>query len=332
VRFDCAGQFNEEIMRTVFESDDLDEIMEFVSAGYASSRVKVNAGKYAARISLQPFGPVRIDRVQFGFDFDYTTNPLGTVSVTSVESGTIPHHVTEGSDGGYGPGDVFLAAQPDRPYTGRLCDTRLTFTSLEPSLLSQVADTEPARYPAPVRLTGYRPVSAEAGRHLVHTITYVRDHILTSPAARDAPLIVATATRLLAATVLSTFPNSALLDPTIEDRHDANPQTLQRAIAFIDDHAQLDIGVADIAAAAHVTIRALQYAFRAHHGTTPTAYLRRVRLHHTHQELLAADPTTGTTVTEIAARWGFFHPGRFAQYYRASYGRSPYQTLLRHAS
>ncbi|WP_234365235.1 helix-turn-helix domain-containing protein [Streptomyces sp. RTd22] len=33
------------------------------------------------------------------------------------------------------------------------------------------------------------------------------------------------------------------------------------------------------------------------------------------------------TVTEIAARWGFWHPGRFAALYRESYGRSPHQTL-----
>ncbi len=58
-------------------------------------------------------------------------------------------------------------------------------------------------------------------------------------------------------------------------------------------------------------------------------YLRQVRLHHAHQELLASDPTTGATVTEIAARWGFFHPGRFAHYYRHTYGQPPTRTLLR---
>ena len=42
-----------------------------------------------------------------------------------------------------------------------------------------------------------------------------------------------------------------------------------------------------------------------------------------------AGSTTGVTVTEIAAHWGFFHPGHFASYYRRTYGRPPSWTLLR---
>jgi transcriptional regulator GlxA family with amidase domain len=122
-----------------------------------------------------------------------------------------------------------------------------------------------------------------------------------------------------------------VFEPTIEDRHDSHPRTLRRAIAYVDDHAHEDISVADIAAAANVTIRALQHAFRRHRDTTPMGYVRLVRLRQAHQELLATDPTSGVTVTEVAARWGFFHPGRFARYYREIHGNSPYQTLLRDA-
>ncbi len=41
-------------------------------------------------------------------------------------------------------------------------------------------------------------------------------------------------------------------------------------------------------------------------------------------ELLLAPE--GTTVTEVALRWGFYHLGRFAQEYRALFGQSPSQT------
>jgi AraC-like DNA-binding protein len=61
-------------------------------------------------------------------------------------------------------------------------------------------------------------------------------------------------------------------------------------------------------------------------GTTPTAYLRRVRLDHAHQELVAADPAE-QTVTGIAYRWGFPSPSRFAVYYRHVYGVLPGHTL-----
>ncbi|GII03081.1 AraC family transcriptional regulator [Planobispora takensis] len=43
--------------------------------------------------------------------------------------------------------------------------------------------------------------------------------------------------------------------------------------------------------------------------------------------LLAAVPGDGTTVTGVAARWGFFHPGDFAAAYRQVYGRPPSRTL-----
>ncbi|MBV9195797.1 MAG: AraC family transcriptional regulator [Solirubrobacterales bacterium] len=47
-----------------------------------------------------------------------------------------------------------------------------------------------------------------------------------------------------------------------------------------------------------------------------------------HRELLASDAAQ-CTVGELAARWGFLNPGRFAAAYRARYGVSPSVTLRR---
>ena len=52
-----------------------------------------------------------------------------------------------------------------------------------------------------------------------------------------APLVASAAAHLLVATTLAVFPGNALTGPTIEDRHDAHPDTLRRAITFIDEHA-----------------------------------------------------------------------------------------------
>ncbi|PRC47715.1 AraC family transcriptional regulator, partial [Mycobacterium sp. ITM-2017-0098] len=68
------------------------------------------------------------------------------------------------------------------------------------------------------------------------------------------------------------------------------PRMLRRALDFIRDNAQYDISIRDIASAADVTPRAIQYAFREHLNTTPLEYLRRVRLERAHQELKSADP------------------------------------------
>ena len=96
-------------------------------------------------------------------------------------------------------------------------------------------------------------------------------------------------------------------------------ETVRRAIEFIDQNAHLPITIEDIARESRLSIRALQYAFRRHLDTTPIAYLRR--------RSRCADPTTGATVLEIATTWGFAHPGRFATYYRETFGVSPKRTL-----
>jgi transcriptional regulator GlxA family with amidase domain len=197
----------------------------------------------------------------------------------------------------YQAGQVYLVAQPDHPITTTVEDTDGEIAMIDPALPSQVADTAPGRTRQPVRFTGYDPVSPHAAR-------------------------------LLVAVTLNAFPNNARTDPTIEDRHDAHTGTLRRAVAFIDEHAHEDIAITDIAAAAYVTVRALQLAFRRHLDTTPTEYLRRVRLDHAHHDLIAADPAT-ITVTAVAYRWGFSSPSRFTADYRQTYGITPSRTLHR---
>ncbi|MEV6206187.1 helix-turn-helix transcriptional regulator [Kitasatospora sp. NPDC051914] len=144
------------------------------------------------------------------------------------------------------------------------------------------------------------------------------------------PRVAGRTARLLVQVALEVFPVPATRGPAPADGTDTPPATLRLAVAFIESHAGEDIVLADISAAAFVTPRALQYAFRRHLDTTPLAHLRRVRLDAAHRDLLAADPATAT-VTEIAARWGFGHPGRFAASYREAYRTAPHSTLAARA-
>lgn len=309
-----------------FESHDLGAIEDYVTRFYAPIRFQTRTPEQARFLAVRhEVGPLSLDLLDYGFAADYAVEPLGRIALFGVESGSFPWVATDGEQDSHGVGDVFLAAQPDRSYAGRVCNARFGITMLEPSVLSRVA--APRDTSAPVRLTSYRPVSPEAGRRLLRAITFLREHVAAAPEFCGSQLIASTAPQLLAAMVLHTFPSNALTEPTAQDRVDAHPASLRRAIAFIDDHAHLDITILDIAAAAHVTVRTVQYAFRRHLGTTPTAYLRRVRLTHAHRELLATDPEAGATVTRIAADWGFLHPGRFASYHRNVYGCSPQRTL-----
>ncbi|MCF4137249.1 helix-turn-helix transcriptional regulator [Streptomyces sp. Tue 6430] len=311
-----------------FDSDDLGLTEDFLSRAYARMRIGSGgpeAGR--ARVSRAAMPSVTVDELDLGFEMSYSVTPLGRICLCLVHEGTIRDHTFDGVEDSFGPGDVVSFAPPELPYSGRICAARYNITMLDTDLLSQVAATAPGRRPGPVRLTGHRPHSPAAARQLRQTVGYVRDHVLAAPGVAEQPLVAATAAQHLAAGVLAAFPNTALTEPTATDRNDARPATLRRALAYIDDHAAEPVTVADIAAAAHVTVRALQYVFRRHLDTTPLAHLRRVRLAHAHDELRAANPLDGTTVTDVAARWGFFHPGRFATLYRSAYGRPPHRTL-----
>ncbi|MDH6612321.1 AraC-like DNA-binding protein [Streptomyces sp. SAI-208] len=311
-----------------FDSEDLDRTEEFLSRAYAKMRIgNGSADSSRARVHRSAIDSVSVDELDLDFDMSYAVTPLGRICLCVVHEGTIEDHVYQGVSDSFGPGDVVSFAPPELSYAGRIHAARYNITMLDPDLLTQVAATADGPRPEPVRLTGHRPLSPAAGDRLRATIRYVQDHVLVDAAVADQPLVASTAAQHLAAAVLATFPNTAVTDPTGTDRQDAHPAALRRALAHIDDHADRPLTVAQIAEAAHISVRALQYAFRRHLDTTPLAYLRQVRLAHAHAELAAADPESGATVTDIAARWGFYHPGRFATLYRHTYDRSPRRTL-----
>ncbi|MCF3119006.1 helix-turn-helix transcriptional regulator [Streptomyces arenae] len=188
-----------------------------------------------------------------------------------------------------------------------------------------VVDTTQPHSPPPqgrFRDVEHLPVARDAAEHLDATVACLHNVLELAPWQDGQPsLLLDSSARLLSASLLGCMPRH----PDRGSR--GHTTTLQRAIGFIHAHAEQPLTLADIAAAAHVTARALQYAF-ARIDTTPLAYLRDVRLTRAHTELQHASPATGT-VTDIALRWGFAHPGRFAAYYRAAYGISPSTTLLR---
>ncbi|MDQ2079416.1 helix-turn-helix transcriptional regulator [Xanthobacteraceae bacterium Astr-EGSB] len=101
-------------------------------------------------------------------------------------------------------------------------------------------------------------------------------------------------------------------------------RTLRRAIDFIEGNLQRPLAIVDIAEAAGVGPRALQFAFRREFGYSPLKYARRRRLAAVHHDLVTNTRSLG--IAEIAARWGFIHLGLFAQQYREVYGERPSDT------
>jgi AraC-like DNA-binding protein len=88
-----------------------------------------------------------------------------------------------------------------------------------------------------------------------------------------------------------------------------------------------ELTVSAIAARVGVSLRSLEAGFRDWHQSTPTGFLRQIRLKAARTELLS--PSESTTVTSAALRNGFFHLARFSARYRAAFGEPPGQTLRR---
>jgi AraC-like DNA-binding protein len=316
------------VQMLTFDSDDLGETEDFLSRAYTRMVIGGAPERTRTRMTRHVVGPVSVDRLAFDHAMRYAADAPDRILLCHLRSGDIlRRYRPDGPEGLSGPGDVFACTPRGRRCTGEFRWTRCHLAVFDGALLTQVAAAAPGRRPGPVELTGGRPVSPAAARNLRNTLDYLLHGVCADPELGREPLLVSAAVQCLAAAVLSAFPNTALSEPTAADRGDAHPAGLRRAVAFIDGNAHREITVADVAEAAHISIRTLQTAFRRHLQITPTGYLRRVRLAGVHADLLAAVPGPDVRVTALAARWGFFQPGQFAADYRLAYGRLPHQTL-----
>jgi AraC-like DNA-binding protein len=129
--------------------------------------------------------------------------------------------------------------------------------------------------------------------------------------------------------VISTLWLSVPNNQTETIYHDEGAQyswTVKQALDVIAAESSAEHSVVDLARVLHVGVRALEIAFRRELNDTPNRYLQRTRMQRVHEELRDADPVD-VTVSEVAAKWGFNHLGRFAARYRTEFGNMPSATL-----
>ena len=294
-----------------------------VSGSYGGDHLRVAGSTkgFAYKARRTNLGEIRVDDLLNTLTLQYHLNPLGHLMVVQVLDNHIQVRAAGGQERRLGPGDVYIPGAPDQGYFTRLYGARVRLAAIDLTLLNRV---DPDR-----DLAGYRRLRQGAlPRRLADSWIRTSEFLARSvfaPEMAASPLVLGAAGRLLAATALAVFDPVPARQPP-HTRTDATAKAVRRAVAFIEANPHRDIGVVDIADAAHVSVRAVQLAFRRHLDTTPMAYARRVRLACAHLDLQRADPAQDT-VAAVAARWGFHHFGRFAQSYRATYGHLPRQTL-----
>ena len=311
------------IERSEFATTDPDVARELMSAAYVDLKLRLSGSMEKLRLQHVRYdlGAARLDTVQHTLISDYAAGPLGCLQIVRIVDHTMTYE-TDGHLQHFGPGEVFLAAQPDKPFIARIDQARLQTVGLDLPLLAEVTDEPPLDA---VRRFRADALPAAQAFFWQRAVNYAMSN-LTRPGA-EAPLVSDALRRLLASAALTAFDPHVVFDGP-RDRADATPIAVRRATAYFEAHPDLEIGVADAARAARVSVRALQLAFRRHLNTTPMAYLRRVRMDRVYADLAAADPSQ-TTVTAVTARWGFNAVGRFSADYRDAYGEYPRDTLRR---
>lgn len=106
------------------------------------------------------------------------------------------------------------------------------------------------------------------------------------------------------------------------------PYFIRRAEKYLLANIKENVNLQDIVQASGTSLRSLQNGFRNFRNTTPTAYLKDLRLEHTRAELLRAGQTK-RTITDIAMTFGFMHLSKYSKYYKSRFGESPSETIRR---
>lgn len=92
------------------------------------------------------------------------------------------------------------------------------------------------------------------------------------------------------------------------------------------NHPDDPLNIADICRQFRISRRSLQYAFEDLTGMGAVQFLRNVRLNAVRREIRRLALAPAESIASIAARWGFWHLPRFAEYYRGLFGELPSET------
>lgn len=135
-----------------------------------------------------------------------------------------------------------------------------------------------------------------------------------------SPVAAAQLSESMALLLLESFQHN-YTEALSNNAYSLKPKHVKRAIDFMRAHAGQPLALQDIATAADVSVRALHYGFQKFVGESPFEHLRKIRLEAAYMDLMRTPD--GASIAEIARKWGFPNPGRFAQLCKTCYGQSP---------
>lgn len=172
---------------------------------------------------------------------------------------------------------------------------------------------------------GFRTDSPR-GRSLLASVEFLARELDRDGGIADMPLAREQLETFVMTQVLLTVRNS-YSDLLAEYVTPERPSRLRPVLTHMETHADEPLTPNDLARVGCMSVRALHATFRQELGLSPMAHLRRIRLDHVHADLLRTP--SSARISDVAMRWGFFHPSRFARQYHERFGELPSDTVRR---
>ena len=306
------------VQHLLFQSQDLDEARDRVARVFCPHRLETIGprARFSARHHHLRGDRLSLNYIEYGARTMIDPGELGAFYLLQIPlcGGAI---IRNGGDSYLSDTGAAAVLNPQRP-------TRMIWEEGTRQLLVQIGrkalnDHAAEQFGRPVGLLAFDgplDLTRPAGAALARLVGF-----LVAEADRGAaPIGTGLLARQIEAAVMSgllaAHPSAQAMAPKVEP---ARPRQLRRAMAYIEAHLDQPLTVEDVAAAAGASPRGLQVAFRLYCQTTPMAYWRGLRLDRARDDLASC----GSTVTEVALRWGFTHFGRFAEAFRARHGVTP---------
>lgn len=307
----------------VLDTSQVDLAREILGSQYVSYDMQMrDDGRnfHVVQYSLS-CGSVQIDRIMHHSPIYQVPNgPLGAhfAVMASYEGGI---RVTSAGDGIdlRGSGSVVLdnrrLFQMDWTWDAKAILVRIETTAVRRHLVDLLGDVVPA---ATFALSG--PPTPRHTARWNAAARFIEQALQFQPEPEDMSLWRDELERFTVLHMLTTHPNSLLNDHAHATPAPASDAAARAAAEWLHARCDEPVRMGDLANELGVSLRGLQQAFRRLYGLTLHEYLRGARLQSAHLDLTSDGEVS---IAEVAYRWGFSSPSRFARYYREYFGTLP---------
>jgi AraC-like DNA-binding protein len=303
---------------------DLGVARDLITKTFAEHKMSLaRGGVLDLRLHLTPPGRFTLTRLGYGADLTISAPPMKhcyQINLPITGANTVQQN---GVTGIAEAGRRGIAMVPDSPLAMRWAPDTVQFAMKFPKDLMEAHAAKLTGRPVDdyIRFPLAFDLTSAPGRALLSTAAFLHGELSRPEGLATMPAVRRELESALVTQLLMTIPNQ--MTERLDRRPHGRRSRIIGVIDYIDEHPADDLSTAELAAMAGVCARALQAGFREVVGMSPRAYVRSVRLDRVHLELSRGGYGSATAV---AARWGFFNPGRFAQQYRDRFGVRPSET------